>query len=241
MRPNKLQVKAYDAQLVADGKVSRHGRFSARPGADRGPSGRLTMPLFDCDAILARALSDGPVGPPLQLALLMDKDPLKWLCSTTSPSSWPIPARSTAATAFGSRSNGRRALGAVDRSGDLRPAADDLPPLDLSGASWRSRASCKASRWRSSSPARSSTRRWIPKLFTFDLPKDAETVKYFVPSPARLLERRRRRSASSIWPASPSRASRWPRRSWSVLLGQLVSAVPEDPALAGGDLPEVQE
>ena len=81
MRPNKVQVKANDAQVVANGTQFR-ATIDYLPGQvlTKDDPARLTLTLFDSDPILMQTLSGGPAGPPIQLGLLLDKDPMKWLC-----------------------------------------------------------------------------------------------------------------------------------------------------------------
>ena len=188
VRPDKLQVKANDAQVVADGKQFR-ATIDFLPGQvlTKEQPAALTLPFFDCDATLAQALSAGPVGPPMQLALLLDKDPLKWLCKGDEFLELGEPGEIYGRACYRvkiARPDGVLVLWIDQETFALLRM---IPPLDLLRDELEKQGELQSLSLVVEFTGAKFNAAVDPKLFTFDLPKDAEAVKYFVPSPARLL------------------------------------------------------
>jgi thiol-disulfide isomerase/thioredoxin len=188
VRPNKLQVKAYDALVVADGKQFR-ATIDDLPGQvlTKDDPAALTLPLLDSDPVLSQSLRAGPTGLPIQLALLLDKDPLKWLCKGDEAIEMGEPGEIGGRDCYRvkiARADGTMVLWIDQETFALLRM---LPPLDFVREELEKQGQLQSLSLVVEFTGAKLDAPVDPGLFAFDLPKDAEAVKYFLPSPARLL------------------------------------------------------
>ncbi len=191
VRPNKVRLKVYDAQVVADGKQFR-ATVNYLPGQvlTKDDPAKLTLPLFDSDPILAQTLTNGPAGIPIPLRLLLDDDPLKWLLQGAEEPQRVEPGEIDGRDCYRikiQRPDGAMVLWIDQETFVLRRL---LPPLDSLRQTLETRGPVESLSLVVELTGAAIDGKVDPKLFTFELPKDAEAVKYFLPPSARLLGKR---------------------------------------------------
>ena len=190
VRPNKIQVKAYDAQVVSDGKQYR-ATIEYLPGQvlTLAAPAKLTLSTLDSDGILAAALAAGPGHMLIQLGLLLDDDPLKWMLKDAEEPQLAEPNEIDGQDCYRvkiERPEGTLILWIDQESFVLRRM---IPPLNFLRQRLEEEAKVPLD---SLSLVVELTGAKLdpkvdPELFNFDLPKDTVAVKYFLPPPALLL------------------------------------------------------
>ena len=163
VRPNKLQVKANDAQVVADGKQFR-ATIDFLPGQvlTKEQPAAVTLPFFDCDAILAQAFARAG-GPSHAACPAAGQGPAEMAVQERRLRRAGRARRNLRPRLLSRQDRpARRHAGAVDRSGDLRPAADDSAVGPVAGRVGEAGRAAKPLAGGRVHRARSSTPRWIP-------------------------------------------------------------------------------
>jgi thiol-disulfide isomerase/thioredoxin len=189
VRPNKLQMKVDAAKIVCDGKQFR-ATIDDLPGQvlTKEAPAKLTMPVFYGDGILANALSQGPAGAPVQLMLLFGEDPLKGILADAEEPVLAEPGKIADRDCYRvklTRPEGTLVFWIDRETFVLRRM---LPPTD----SLRQHLEANGGKVESLSVVAEFTDARLggdvdAKLFSFDLPKEAQAVKYFLPPTAWLL------------------------------------------------------
>lgn len=79
-RPDRIRVEVYQAMVVSDGR-QMHAALEYLPGQvlTKDAPAELTLEWLFSDRLLAEALSSGFAGPPPQLMLMLEEDPLRAL------------------------------------------------------------------------------------------------------------------------------------------------------------------
>ncbi len=192
VRPNQVRLQAYMAMLVCDGKKI-YAAIKALPGqvVVRDAPPRVTLKTLFSDRILTSALTQGIAGAMPQLVLLLADDPMKALLRDAAE-----PALSESGQIAGRdcyRVQIKQPEGTatywIDQetfvlrrivlpTDEIRQAISEEQPVD--------RVSAVAE-----FPGAQIGGKVDPKAFTFEVPKDAEIVKFFIPpNPAQLLSKK---------------------------------------------------
>ena len=192
VRPNQVRIQAYMATLVCDGK-KLYAAIRELPGqvvVEDAPK-RLTLKTLFADRILASGLTQGIAGPMPQIKLLLADDSLKALLHDAEE-----PALSELGQ-IGDRSCYRVQIKQPDGTAtywidqetfvlrrivlptdQIRQDISEQQPVDHVSAI-------------AEIPRHQLDGKVDPKAFTFEVPKGAEIVKFFVPpSPAVLLSKK---------------------------------------------------
>jgi thiol-disulfide isomerase/thioredoxin/outer membrane lipoprotein-sorting protein len=192
VRPNKVRLQVYGVTLVCDGK-KLYASIADLPGQvlvkDAPP--RFTLKTLFADRILAKALTQGMAGPTPQLMLLLADEPIKALLHDAEEPALSEPGQIADRACYRvqiKRPDGtavywidqetyalRRVVMPTD---ELRQAISQRQPVDHVSAV-------------AEFPGAQLNGKVDAKAFTFEMPKNAEIVKFFVPpSPAQLLSKK---------------------------------------------------
>jgi len=192
VRPNQVRVQAYMAMLVCDGKKV-YAAIKALPGQVmvRDAPQRVTLKTLFTDRILASALTQGIAGAMPQLVLLLADDPMKALLRDAEQPVLSEPGQIAGRECY--RVQVKQPEGTatywIDQetfvlrrivlpTDELRQAISEEQPVDHVSAV-------------AEFPGAQIGGKVDPKAFAFEVPKDAEIVKFFIPpNPAQLLSKK---------------------------------------------------
>jgi thiol-disulfide isomerase/thioredoxin len=194
VRPNQVRLQAYAAVLVCDGKKlyaaindpALRGQMLVKDAPKR-----LTLRTLFADRVLGRALTDGFAGPMPQIMLLLADDPMKALLHDAEEPKLAEPGQIGDCTCY--RVNIKRPDGTAVYWIDQETYAlrRIVMPTDAFREMLNQRQPVDHVSAVAEFPAAQLNGKVDPKAFAFEVPKNAEIVKFFVPpSPEQLLSKK---------------------------------------------------